>query len=146
MQAQAQQGADAWLGAFLTPVQVDEWGVFKFLLLRVSCGTQQRQKLLLRGSNGSSEGAVMEAARQEMVQVARTRGLAMEQLEVGAGPARLPLLLGRGGGGALQRRGCCSPPAASLRTLGRCTWRLRACGGLPACLRGRLQPPSPAAL
>ncbi len=78
---QQQQPADMWVGSFLTPVAIDEWGVFKFLLLRVS-SRQQRQALLVRGRNGSSQGATIEAARHEMMQVCAQHAAPAEQLEV----------------------------------------------------------------
>jgi hypothetical protein len=53
------------VGALLEAVEVDDWGKFKFVLVRVRdhCG---RQKLLVRGSNYASEGKLVEALHRQV--------------------------------------------------------------------------------
>jgi hypothetical protein len=78
-----QQGADCWAGSLLPATQVDEWGSFAFVLVRLRCiGVQHRQRLLVRGRNGCSQGALVEALRRELQQQARQHGLAMPWCEL----------------------------------------------------------------
>lgn len=54
-----------WVGALLEPVQVDSWGKFKFLLLRVR-DRNGRQVLLVRGANNATEGAIIDALHKQV--------------------------------------------------------------------------------
>ena len=50
---------EVWVGTFLDSVDVDDWGTFKFLLMKVQ-GKGERQKLILRGRNFSTEANIVE--------------------------------------------------------------------------------------
>lgn len=80
-----QQGDGAWAGCFLDAVQIDDWGMFAFLLLRVAV-PGHGQRLLVRGRNGCSRAAVVEGVQLEVQQQARLHGMALPQVEaVGGG-------------------------------------------------------------
>jgi len=53
------------VGALLETVEIDDWGKFKFVLVRVRDHTG-RQKLLVRGHNYASEGKLMEALHRQV--------------------------------------------------------------------------------
>jgi hypothetical protein len=54
-----------WVGALLEGVQVDPWGKFKFMLLRVK-DRNGRQVLLVRGANNSSESQIVEELHKQV--------------------------------------------------------------------------------
>lgn len=64
-EAQAPKGGELWVGALLEAVEVDDWGKFKFVLVRLRDHTG-KQKLLVRGSNYSSEGKLVEALHRQV--------------------------------------------------------------------------------
>ncbi|KAL6758339.1 hypothetical protein V8C86DRAFT_2600051 [Haematococcus lacustris] len=76
--------ADNWIGTYLNTVEIDEWGVFKFLVLRVR-GRHDRQRILLRGHNYCCEASLLEDVNQKMAAISAQRGLAMEAVEVMGG-------------------------------------------------------------
>jgi hypothetical protein len=53
------------VGALLEGVQVDPWGKFKFLLLRVK-DRNGRQVLLVRGANNASESKLVEDLHKQV--------------------------------------------------------------------------------
>ncbi|KIZ02453.1 hypothetical protein MNEG_5504 [Monoraphidium neglectum] len=84
-EAQAPQGGGLWVGALLEAVEVDDWGKFKFVLVRVRdrCG---RQKLLVRGGNYASEGKLLERLHRQLLAAASAHGVPPEPLEpIGGG-------------------------------------------------------------
>ncbi len=64
-EAQAPPGGELWVGALLEAVEIDDWGKFKFVLVRVR-DRGGRQKLLIRGGNYASEGALVEALHRQV--------------------------------------------------------------------------------
>lgn len=76
--------AAQWVGQHLKPVEVEDWGQFKFLMLRLR-DRADRQKLLIRGRNYASEGSLVEAVHREMVLISNQHGLPMEAIEVVGG-------------------------------------------------------------
>lgn len=54
-----------WVGALLEGVQVDPWGKFKFMLLRVK-DRNGRQVLLVRGANNSNESKIVEELHKQV--------------------------------------------------------------------------------
>jgi hypothetical protein len=63
-EAQAAQSGGLWVGAVVDSVEVDDWGKFKFVLVRLRDGGG-RQKMLVRGGNYASEGALVEALHRQ---------------------------------------------------------------------------------
>lgn len=61
----AVQGPALWVGALLEAVQVDPWGKFKFLLLRMK-DRNGRQMLLVRGSNNANDAKIVEELHREV--------------------------------------------------------------------------------
>lgn len=66
-----------WVGAFINIVQIDEWGSFRFLMLKLrdqssrtgpvlGPGGAERQRILLRGHNYGSEGQLVEETNREV--------------------------------------------------------------------------------
>lgn len=54
-----------WVGALLEGVQVDDWGKFKFLLMRLK-DRNGRQVLLVRGANNRSESGIVEELHNQV--------------------------------------------------------------------------------
>jgi hypothetical protein len=63
-EAQAAAGG-LWAGALLDAVEIDDWGKFKFVLVRVR-DRAGRQKMLVRGRNYASEGTLLEALHRQV--------------------------------------------------------------------------------
>lgn len=61
----AVQGPALWVGALLEAAQVDPWGKFKFLLLRMK-DRNGRQMLLVRGSNNATDAKIVEELHREV--------------------------------------------------------------------------------
>ncbi|PNW76231.1 hypothetical protein CHLRE_12g542750v5 [Chlamydomonas reinhardtii] len=64
-----------WVGHYIPVVQIDEWGSFRFLMLKLrdqsmARGTTvgaERQRILIRGHNYGSEGQLMEECNREIL-------------------------------------------------------------------------------
>lgn len=65
-QVSSKQGSSMWVGALLEGVQVDPWGKFKFLLMRVRDRNTGRQVLLVRGANNCSESGIVEDLHKQV--------------------------------------------------------------------------------
>lgn len=63
---------DSWAGHYLPAVQVDSYGNFPFVLIKVA-DRSGVNKLLVRGKNLSSEPQLLQAAHKEVAQVCSTR-------------------------------------------------------------------------
>lgn len=84
-EAEAPPGSELWVGALLESVEVDDWGKFKFVLVRVR-DHAGRQKLIVRGRNYASEGKLLEALHRQLLATAASHGVPSEPLEtVGGG-------------------------------------------------------------
>lgn len=57
--------ADNWIANRLDVVEIDDWGTFKFLVLRVR-GMNDKQRILIRGRNGCTEANVIEATNRKV--------------------------------------------------------------------------------
>ncbi|KXZ53349.1 hypothetical protein GPECTOR_7g1244 [Gonium pectorale] len=79
----------AWVGQFLPVVQIDEWGSFRFVMLKlrdqnsrltVADGALggERQRILIRGHNYGSEGQLMEECNREILGISRKHGVPFE--------------------------------------------------------------------
>lgn len=75
-----------WVGALLEGVQVDPWGKFKFMLLRVK-DRNGRQVLLVRGANNSSESKIVEELHKQVGTVGPTCTRSEGQSAPGCMPA-----------------------------------------------------------
>ncbi|GBF98655.1 hypothetical protein Rsub_11649 [Raphidocelis subcapitata] len=86
-EAAAPPGGEVWVGALLPAVEVDTWGTFRFVLVRLRDHTADgRQKLLVRGANYASEGKLLEGLHRQVLAAAAARGVPAEPLElVGSG-------------------------------------------------------------
>lgn len=62
---QAGQACDLWVGALLESVEMDDWGKYKFLLLRIR-DRAGRQKLLVRGANYASDAKLIEGLHRQV--------------------------------------------------------------------------------
>lgn len=80
-EAQAPAGGDLWVGPLLDAVEVDDWGKFKFVLVRLRDHTG-RQKLFVRGSNYASEGKLLEALHRKLMGLAAAHDVPAEPLEM----------------------------------------------------------------
>lgn len=79
------RSGDGWVGNFVTAVEVDDWGTFKFVMLRMK-DRQNKQKLLIRGHNHSTEASLVEEANRQMLQLSAQHGLPVEMMEmIGSG-------------------------------------------------------------
>lgn len=75
--------APAWVGSSMPAVRADQFGTYVFVLARVvpcvvtglSASHRQQQKLVLRGKAGLSEGRLMDALNQEVVQAMAAHSL-----------------------------------------------------------------------
>lgn len=82
-----------WVGNFLETVDVDEWGSFKFLLLKVrdgggggfNSGWGERQRILLRGHNYMSEGQLVEDVNRRVLAIAQRNNVPFAPLSVMGG-------------------------------------------------------------
>ncbi|GBF89057.1 hypothetical protein Rsub_01774 [Raphidocelis subcapitata] len=84
-EAQAPPGGELWVGALLETVEIDDWGKFKFVLVRLR-DHAGRQKLVVRGANYSSEGKLLEGLHRQVVAAAAAHEVPTEPLEtVGGG-------------------------------------------------------------
>lgn len=72
----SKQGSTMWVGALLEGVQVDPWGKFKFMLLRVK-DRNGRQVLLVRGANNSNESKIVEELHKQVYQESQGKQLCM---------------------------------------------------------------------
>ena len=75
-----------WVGAHLPAVQIDSWGSYPFVLARVT-DRGGRQKLLVRGKNGTDEGQALATLQAEVASSAvrqRLPGPKVEMLGVGS--------------------------------------------------------------
>jgi hypothetical protein len=59
------QAGELWVGALLESAEVDDWGKYKFLLLRLR-DRAGRQKLLVRGSNYASDAKIVEGLHRQV--------------------------------------------------------------------------------
>eukprot|EP00195_Chlamydomonas_chlamydogama_P003391 CAMPEP_0202914298 /NCGR_PEP_ID=MMETSP1392-20130828/62740_1 /ASSEMBLY_ACC=CAM_ASM_000868 /TAXON_ID=225041 /ORGANISM="Chlamydomonas chlamydogama, Strain SAG 11-48b" /LENGTH=503 /DNA_ID=CAMNT_0049605899 /DNA_START=304 /DNA_END=1814 /DNA_ORIENTATION=- len=75
---------DRWVGNLLETVQIDEWGSFRFLVVKV-VGREGKQRILIRGQNCCTEAAIMETLNRKMMQVAALHGMLPELLQVMGG-------------------------------------------------------------
>ncbi|GIL73521.1 hypothetical protein Vretimale_5221 [Volvox reticuliferus] len=75
-----------WVGTYIPIVQIDEWGSFRFLMLKLrdqlarggaAPGTE-RQRILIRGHNYGSEGQLMEECSREIMNLAQKHELPFE--------------------------------------------------------------------
>lgn len=62
---QSVQASELWVGALLESVEVDDWGEYKFLLLRLR-DRSGRQKLLVRGANYASDAKIVEGLHRQV--------------------------------------------------------------------------------
>ncbi|GLI64641.1 hypothetical protein VaNZ11_007953 [Volvox africanus] len=71
-----------WVGNYIPIVQIDEWGSFRFLMLKLrdqsARGGAERQRILIRGHNYGSEGRLMEECNREILNLAEKHDLAFE--------------------------------------------------------------------
>ncbi|GIL49609.1 hypothetical protein Vafri_5940 [Volvox africanus] len=71
-----------WVGSYVPIVQIDEWGSFRFLMLKLrdqpARGGTERQRILIRGHNYGSEGRLMEECNREILSIAEKHELAFE--------------------------------------------------------------------
>ncbi|KAG2438355.1 hypothetical protein HYH02_010811 [Chlamydomonas schloesseri] len=75
-----------WVGHYIPVVQIDEWGSFRFLMLKLrdqsmargtTVGTE-RQRILIRGHNYGSEGQLMEECNREILGMSQRHGVPFE--------------------------------------------------------------------
>lgn len=64
-EVQSAQASELWVGALLESVEVDDWGKYKFLLLRIR-DRAGRQKLLVRGANYASDAKLVEGLHRQV--------------------------------------------------------------------------------
>eukprot|EP00878_Enallax_costatus_P004817 GHUV01005069.1.p1 GENE.GHUV01005069.1~~GHUV01005069.1.p1 ORF type:complete len:604 (+),score=195.01 GHUV01005069.1:379-2190(+) len=81
---QAPQASDLWVGALLESVEVDDWGKYKFLLLRIR-DRAGRQKLLVRGANYASDARLVEGLHRQMMSACAAHDITAETIEVVGG-------------------------------------------------------------
>jgi hypothetical protein len=62
---QSVQASELWVGALLESAEVDDWGKYKFLLLRLR-DRAGRQKLLVRGANYASDAKIVEGLHRQV--------------------------------------------------------------------------------
>ncbi|GLC68199.1 hypothetical protein PLESTF_000659300 [Pleodorina starrii] len=75
-----------WVGQLIPIVQIDEWGSFRFLMLKLRDqgarggvpGSSERQRIVIRGHNYGSEGQLMEECNREILALAHKHGLPFE--------------------------------------------------------------------
>eukprot|EP00887_Chlorella_sp_A99_P005514 scaffold1.g5514.t1 len=80
-EASASAGA-GWAGRDLPPVQIDQWGCFRYDVLRVSDGLGTHQKFLVRGRNGDSTTKAVEEVHKQVAAVRRKQQLPPVSVEV----------------------------------------------------------------
>ena len=61
----AAQNGEQWVGALMDPVEVDDWGKFKFILVRMR-DRNGRQRQLVRGSNYASQAQLVEKLHRQV--------------------------------------------------------------------------------
>lgn len=71
-----------WVAQHLPAVQIDSWSAFPFVLVRLSEQRSQRQKLLVRGRNGSTEQQAFASTEQEAARVAVAHRLPGPRVEL----------------------------------------------------------------
>lgn len=64
-QASIAAAGDSWVGNLLTGVEIDDWGTFRFVAIKLR-DRANRQKILVRGHNGSSEANLMEGINRKV--------------------------------------------------------------------------------
>jgi len=74
----------AWIGNYMDTVEIDDWGTFRFLLLRLR-GRDDKQRILLRGRNYCSEAQLIEDVNRKMMALAARFGVTAEPLEIMGG-------------------------------------------------------------
>ncbi|EFJ43167.1 hypothetical protein VOLCADRAFT_119187 [Volvox carteri f. nagariensis] len=75
-----------WLGHFIPLVQIDEWGSFRFLMLKLrdqsarggGAPGSERQRILIRGHNYGTEGQLMEECNREILSLAHKHAVPFE--------------------------------------------------------------------
>lgn len=72
---------DRWVGSYLDTAQVDDWGRFLFILVRVR-DNRQRQALLVRGRNFTSQEELYGTVVKEISSMASERGVAQVAAEL----------------------------------------------------------------
>lgn len=77
-------GSDNWLGHHMATVEIDDWGTFKFVVVRIR-GRNDKQRILVRGRNYCSEAQIVEDINRKMVQLAGQKNCTTEHLEVMGG-------------------------------------------------------------
>lgn len=66
----------------LPAVQIDSWSMFAFVLVQLSEQRSRRQKLLVRGRNGTTEQQALAAVEQEATRVATAHRLPVPRVEL----------------------------------------------------------------
>ncbi|PRW18326.1 GPI mannosyltransferase 3 [Chlorella sorokiniana] len=72
---EAAAGGPEWVAQHLPAVQIDSWSAFAFVLVRLTEPRSQRQKLLVRGRNGTTEQQAFATVEQEAARAAVARRL-----------------------------------------------------------------------
>ncbi|KAF8060056.1 hypothetical protein HT031_004995 [Scenedesmus sp. PABB004] len=80
----AATSSELWVGALLESVQVDDWGSYKFLLLRLR-DRAGRTKLLVRGANYASDAKLVEGLHRQMMAACAGHDVRAETIEVVGG-------------------------------------------------------------
>lgn len=83
-EVQSVQAGELWVGALLESAEVDDWGSYKFLLLRLR-DRAGRQKLLVRGANYASDAKIVEGLHRQMMAACAAHDVCAEAIEVVGG-------------------------------------------------------------
>ncbi|GFR49603.1 hypothetical protein Agub_g11673 [Astrephomene gubernaculifera] len=72
-----------WVGHLIPVVQIDEWGSFRFLMLKLQdrsgrAAGSERQRILIRGHNYCSEGQLVEECNREILSLSQKHAVPME--------------------------------------------------------------------
>ncbi|KAK9814256.1 hypothetical protein WJX72_003015 [[Myrmecia] bisecta] len=70
-----------WAGNFVQSVQIDTYGTFSFVVLKLS-DAQRRQQFIVRGSNFQTELQMMERVKQEVQQARRIHDVLAANVEI----------------------------------------------------------------
>lgn len=73
-----------WLGSYLDTIEIDDWGKFRFVLLKIK-GQSDKEKILIRGRNYQSEGKMVEDMNCKITQLCQTYNLPLEPLHLMGG-------------------------------------------------------------
>lgn len=79
---EAAAGGPEWVAQHLPAVQIDSWSAFAFVLVRLTEPRSQRQKLLVRGRNGTTEQQAFATVEQEAARAAVARRLPGPRVEL----------------------------------------------------------------